>query len=134
MKPYIDVIQIGEITSGKNVGSITVYDYVDNDGTKNPYHKYAMQPIVLKMANSNGFDDYTDGLIPNIEVEEDLFNLGTLGDKKELLISFAINQITGSSKSNPKKIKFDRIKIMDPNMKKRQIMHLDIDYHDLINN
>ena len=134
LKPYIDVIQIGEITSGKNVGSITVYDYVDNDGTKNPYHKYAMQPIVLKMANSNGFDDYTDGLIPDIEVEEDLFNLGTLGDKKEFLISFAINQITGSSKSNPKKIKFDRMKIMDPSMKKRQIMHLDIDYHDLINN
>jgi len=26
------------------------------------------------------------------------------------------------------------MKIMDPSMKKRQIMHLDIDYHDLINN
>ncbi len=62
LKPYIDVIQIGEITSGKNVGSITVYDYIDNDGTKNPDHTYAMQPIVLKIANSAGFADYDSGL------------------------------------------------------------------------
>ncbi len=134
LKPYIDVIHIGEITSGKNVGSITVYDYVDNDGTKNPYHKYAMQPIVLKMANSDGFDNYTDGLIPDLEIEEDLFNLGTLGDKKENLISFAINLITGSSKSNPEKIKFNQTKLLDPNLKKRQIMHLDFDYFDLTKN
>ena len=107
---------------------------MDNDGTKNPYHKYAMQPIVLKMANSDGFDDYTNGLIPDIEVEEDLFNLGTLGDKKENLISFAINLITGSSKSNPEKVKFNQTKLLDPNLKKRQIMHLDYDYFDLTKN
>ena len=31
---YIDVIQVGEKTFGKNVGSITVYDYIDNEKTK----------------------------------------------------------------------------------------------------
>ena len=90
-----------------------------------------MQPIVLKMANSDGFDDYTDGLIPDLEIEEDLFNLGVLGDKNENLISFAINLITGSSKSNPKKIKSNKKRLINPNLKKRQIMHLDYDYFDL---
>ena len=126
LKPYINVIHIGELTSGKNVGSITVYDYIDNDGTKNPYHKYAMQPIVLKMANSDGFDDYTDGLIPDIEQEEDLFNLGTLGDPEEVLISIAINLITGSTKKSYKKVKINKEKlIIDPKMKKKQMMYVD---------
>ncbi len=53
-----------------------------------------MQPIVLKMANSDGFADYADGLTPDIEQEEDLFSLGTLGDHKEALVSIAINLIT----------------------------------------
>ncbi len=126
LKPYIDVIHIGEITSGKNVGSITVYDYIDNDGTKNPYHKYAMQPIVLKMANSDGFADYADGLTPDIEQEEDLFSLGTLGDHKEALVSIAINLITGSAKSSYKKVKVNRENlIIDPKMKKKQVMYVD---------
>jgi C-terminal processing protease CtpA/Prc len=50
LSAYIDVVHIGEKTVGKNVGSITVYDYIDNDGNKNPDHTYAMQPIVLKIA------------------------------------------------------------------------------------
>tara|TARA_B100001250_G_scaffold382380_1_gene375481 strand:+ start:2214 stop:3680 length:1467 start_codon:yes stop_codon:yes gene_type:complete len=126
LKPYINVIHIGELTSGKNVGSITVYDYIDNDGTKNPYHKYAMQPIVLKMANSDGFDDYTDGLIPDIEQEEDLFNLGTLGDPEEVLISIAINLITGSAKKSYKKVQMKKENLIkDPKIKKKQIMHVD---------
>ena len=37
LAPFIEVIQIGEQTVGKNVGSITVYDYVNNqERTKNP--------------------------------------------------------------------------------------------------
>ena len=85
-----------------------------------------MQPIVLKMANSDGFDDYTDGLIPDIEQEEDLFNLGTLGDPEEVLISIAINLITGSTKKSYKKVKMNKEKlIIDPKMKKKQMMYVD---------
>ena len=67
---HIDIIQIGDTTYGKNVGSITVYDYIDNDGTKNPDHTYAMQPIVLKIANSAGFADYDSGLDANVELKK----------------------------------------------------------------
>ena len=46
LDPYIDVIHIGDYTVGKNQGSITVYDYINDSRDKNPNHKYAMQPIV----------------------------------------------------------------------------------------
>lgn len=101
---HIDIIQIGDTTYGKNVGSITVYDYVDNQGTKNPDHTYAMQPIVLKIANSAGFADYDNGLDPNIELKEDISNMGVLGEVSEPLLSSAINQITGSGKRDYKAV------------------------------
>src|SRR5690606_25817068 len=55
LRPYINVIQIGETTTGKNVGSITLYDSANfrKEGAS-PAHKYAMQPIVLKIVNRDG--------------------------------------------------------------------------------
>ena len=98
LAPHINVIQIGGTTVGKNVGSISVYDYIDNNGTKNPNHTYAMQPIVLKIANSVGFADYTEGLIPDIAQVESSTNLGVLGDPTEPFLATALNQISGSAK------------------------------------
>ena len=66
----------------------TVYDYVDNEQTKNPDHTYAMQPIVLKMANSDGYADYSDGLEPTRLIEEDITNLGVLGNFRGAIIDF----------------------------------------------
>ena len=120
---YIDVIQVGERTVGKNVGSITVYDYVDNEQTKNPDHTYAMQPIVLKIANSEGFADYSDGLIPDTEIEEDIRNLGVLGDSNEQLLKSVLDIITGSGKRNIPKAEMSRaLLIKDPLMLQRQKM------------
>ena len=96
--PYIDVVQIGESTVGKNVGSITLYDYIDNNRTKNPNHIYAMQPIVLAIANSEGVADYTEGLSPNTLLIEDRKNAGILGDENETLLAEAIQQIIGTDK------------------------------------
>lgn len=98
LAPHINVIQIGGTTVGKNVGSISVYDYIDNNGTKNPNHTYAMQPIVLKIANSAGFADYTEGLIPDVAQVESSTNLGVLGDPTEPFLATALNQISGSGK------------------------------------
>jgi C-terminal processing protease CtpA/Prc len=99
LAPHIEVLQIGDTTSGKNVGSITVYDYIDNNRTKNPDHTYALQPIILKIANSTGFSDYSDGLTPNPEflLKEDIANLGVLGEVTEPLLALAISQINGAS-------------------------------------
>ena len=129
LAPLIEVVQIGEQTVGKNVGSITVYDYIDNDKTRNPDHRYAMQPIVLKIANSVGFADYAEGLEPSTHIEEDIQNLGTLGEMDEPFLAAALSLISGTpgeAKYNIPKAQWSRkLLIEDPLLLKRQRMFLD---------
>lgn len=102
LKPYIEVVQIGDKTAGKNVGSITLYDSPTYAKTNvNPNHKYAMQPIVLKIVDKNGFGDYTSGILPTTSLPENFANLGILGATDEPLLEAAINQIIGSGKMLP---------------------------------
>ena len=87
LKPYIEVIQVGDSTVGKNVASATIKDWIDSKGTVNPKHKWAMQPIILKISNSEGFADFEKGLVPDIEIKETIGALGILGDPQEPLLS-----------------------------------------------
>lgn len=100
LEPYINVVQIGDNTVGKNVGSITLYDSPSFGKTyRNPHHRYAMQPIVLKIVNKNGFGDYQqNGLAPDYFQPEDLDNIGTIGTESEPLLSTAIAVITGNGR------------------------------------
>ena len=94
--PYISVVQVGETTVGKNVGSVTLYDSPTfGKAKRNLNHKYAMQPLVLKIVNAADFGEYTDGLKPTFEQLERISNLGVLGDTSEPLLNVAISQITG---------------------------------------
>ena len=94
LEPYIDVIQIGDATVGKNVGSITLYDSPTfQKQNVNPSHKYAMQPIVLKIANANDFSDYVNGLNPDVSQVEDIENLGVLGETSDPLLNTALNYV-----------------------------------------
>lgn len=98
LKPYIQVIQIGGVTTGKNVGSVTLYDSPNyGSNNKNPDHKYAMQPLTLKVVNSAGFGDYQSGLNPDILLSENLSDMKPLGDINELFLATAISEITGTS-------------------------------------
>jgi len=125
LTPHINIIQIGIKTVGKNVGSITLYDYTDNDQQiKNPKHKYAMQPIVLKIANSENFADYNYGLEPDIEYREKASNLGIIGDKTEPLLSLALDHISGSSKKKDEIIE-SLIPIFEPGIDRNQLMFID---------
>jgi C-terminal processing protease CtpA/Prc len=100
LKPYINVIQIGDVTTGKNEASTTLYDSRNfGSNGRNPNHKYAIQPLVLKMANKDGFGDYQNGLAPTITLKEDLGNLLPLGDPNELLLEAALNQISSNGRS-----------------------------------
>lgn len=102
LKPYINVVQIGDVTTGKNVGSITLYDSPTfGKNNVNPTHKYAMQPIVLKIVNKDNFGDYTAGILPNYSQIETVTNLGILGNSDEPLLSVAISQITASGRMMP---------------------------------
>lgn len=95
LRPYITVKQVGTNTYGKNVGSFTVKDYIDNAGNVNPRHKWAMQPIVLKIANSQDFSDFTNGLAPDIEAREYAVDLKPLGDPEEDLLKACLDDIRG---------------------------------------
>ena len=99
LEPHINVVQIGDVTTGKNVGSVTLYDSPNfGKDNRNPNHKYAMQPIVLKIVNSVGFGDYFNGLQPDFMLKETLSTFGVLGETSEPLLSAAIGKITGTTR------------------------------------
>lgn len=99
LEPHINVIQIGDVTVGKNVGSVTLYDSATFGAeNRNPNHRYAMQPIVLKIVNSTGFGDYFNGLQPDYLLKETISTYGVLGDPSEPLLSTAIGKITGTTR------------------------------------
>lgn len=105
LDPYVNVIHIGETTRGKNEFSITMVDDPGNDyiysssreNRINPDNSWAIQPLVGRNENANGFSDYTNGLAPDILFEEDLTNLGVLGDINEPMLARALEEITGMS-------------------------------------
>jgi carboxyl-terminal processing protease len=101
LEPYMNVVQIGDVTVGKNVGSVTLYDsptFAKKDISSK--HRYAMQPLVLKIVNKSGFGDYVNGLEPDDLLRENLGNLGTLGNRDEPLLNAAITRIVGGGRPN----------------------------------
>ena len=96
LNPYINVIQIGESTTGKFQASTTLYDSPNFRRTDaNPGHTYAIQPLIYKTLNSVGYTDYHNGLPPDIEIPEDIENLGVLGDPQEPLLNTTLKAIMG---------------------------------------
>ena len=108
LKPYIQVVQIGDVTVGKNVGSITLYDSPTfGSSGRSSKHKYAMQPIVFKTVNASGFGDYQTGLVPTVSQVENLGNLGVLGDLTEPLLQTALNYIQVNGRLSQQQPAFD---------------------------
>ena len=103
LNPYINVIQIGENTTGKFQASFLLYDAPApgfRRSQANPNHTYAMLPLVFKTANANGNTDYTNGLTPDIMIDEDYAHLGTLGNVNEPLLSTALSEIVPGFRSS----------------------------------
>ena len=90
LKPYMDVFLIGDVTYGKNVGSISIYDEDD------PKNTWGMQPIIVKVYNSLDQSDYSEGFVPNIENKDNNLLIYPLGDTREELLNKALEQITGA--------------------------------------
>ncbi|TDK41619.1 S41 family peptidase [Algoriphagus formosus] len=93
LRPYMDVFLIGDVTTGKNVGSIPFED------EENPQNTYGILPIVTQSANSQDESDYTNGFTPNISAREVEERLRPFGDINEQLLRTAISEITGQSPS-----------------------------------
>lgn len=102
LRAYIPVTIIGRTTSGKNVGSVTLYDSPGfGSQGRNPNHRYAMQPIVLKITDKNGNGEYADGIAPDVNLAENVANAGVIGDAEEPLLAAAIAQILSNGRFMP---------------------------------
>ncbi|MFO7933392.1 MAG: S41 family peptidase [Bacteroidales bacterium] len=88
--PYTEVVHIGDTTYGKFYGSVTIDDYEEPKR-----HNWAMQPIVLKYANAEGFTDFVGGLIPDVPVRENLLYAEPFGSTEDPLLAAALEKITG---------------------------------------
>ncbi|HSP39886.1 MAG TPA: S41 family peptidase [Gillisia sp.] len=97
LKPYIEVIQVGDRTTGKFTASVTLYDSPNfGKANANTTHKYAMQPLVLKSVNAAGVSDFVNGLAPDHLIVEAISTYGVLGDENEPLLKVALDVIKGN--------------------------------------
>ncbi len=110
LKPYMNLKTVGETTYGKYTASITLKpeDFYDNPTDYKDFSNWAVQPIVLKYANSQGVTDFKDGFTPDIPVDDDLFSPVPLGDKSEAMLKKTIEEITGVQVVAMKSAKIER--------------------------
>ena len=100
LTPYIEVIQVGENTTGKFQASTTLYDSPDfRRNGANLGHTYAVQPLIYKTLNANNVSDYVNGLAPDLEISENIRNLGVLGDPQEPLLAATLSLIENEAPS-----------------------------------
>jgi len=91
LKPFMEVFLIGDTTYGKNVGSISLFEEKDEK------NQWGLQPIVVKVYNSEDQSDYSAGFAPDVLHKDNSVYLYPLGDMREALLSEAIGQITGTA-------------------------------------
>jgi C-terminal processing protease CtpA/Prc len=96
LEPYIEIIQLGTTTTGKNVGSYTIYDSPNFEReNRNPNHTVAIQPITFKVFNNLDQSDYTQGFVPDYELIEYVSEMKPFGDPEEPLLAATLGIISG---------------------------------------
>ncbi|MCO5937029.1 S41 family peptidase [Mucilaginibacter sp. RB4R14] len=90
LKPYMQVVLIGEKTRGKDEASFAIFD------ARNPKQVlWEMHPIIYKLFNTAGKGGYSAGISPDIIVNEmDVLPLLPFGDENDPLVKAAIARIT----------------------------------------
>lgn len=89
LKPYLQVIQIGEVTLGKDMAGFIV-----EDKRKPRKISWQIHPVIYKVFNANGTGEYSKGISPQTNVNEYIeLPLRPLGDPDETLISSALTNV-----------------------------------------
>jgi len=102
LAPYIEVVHVGTSTVGKFQAAAPLYDSPNfTRQNRNPNHKYVIQPLIYESKNADEDAYYEEGLIPDIEAEEDIVNLIELGTPEETLLAAALADITGNRMAIP---------------------------------
>lgn len=86
LRPYVDVIQIGTTTMGKDMASFAISDL------RNPKRlNIVLHPLIFKLYNAQQAGNYQEGLKPNYEVNEfSLLPLKAFGDPEDPLLNKAL--------------------------------------------
>lgn len=91
LRPYMNVVTIGENTHGKYTASSTLKN--------KDYPNWAIQPIIFKSANADGISDYWDGFEPVIgERDQPIygdFGYDEISNTGEPMLMAALNDIAG---------------------------------------
>jgi C-terminal processing protease CtpA/Prc len=95
LRPYMNVVQIGESTFGKFYGSYVLYD--QNEPSE---HNWAIVPVVLKYSNATGVTDFDNGLRPDVPLSDNILAAKPFGDESDPLLKTALNLIAGEDISN----------------------------------
>jgi len=90
LDPYMEVVLIGETTYGKCYGSTTIDDWEEPKR-----HNWAMQPLILKYMNAEGFTDFQDGIAPDFDILDYLPTAKPFGSLEDPLLAKALEEITG---------------------------------------
>lgn len=87
LKPYMQVIQIGNTTLGKDMAGFVV-----EDKRKPRKISWQIHPVIYKVFNAGGSGEYSNGISPQVIVNEYAgLPLLPLGDPDETLIASALN-------------------------------------------
>ncbi len=81
LRPYIDVVLIGQNTRGKYVGSSLI-----------TFEDYTFAPITFQSANADG-EVFIGGLVPDIDANDDITH--NFGDVNEEMFGTALDYLTG---------------------------------------
>lgn len=91
LKPYMDVITIGESTVGKGVGSWNISD---------PKYQYSIQPITMRYYNAESESTPDDGIIPDVYIPDGYtVSKKEIGDISETLLNTALSLMSNQSSS-----------------------------------
>ncbi|PKD16986.1 hypothetical protein APR41_05980 [Salegentibacter salinarum] len=102
LAPYIEVVHVGSNTVGKFQAAAPLYDSPDWDRqNRNPNHKYVIQPLIYESVNANEDAYSEEGLIPDIEAEENIVALKEFGSPEDPLLATALADITGNRMAIP---------------------------------
>lgn len=105
LKPFMEVVTIGEKTVGKDTATFPLTD--DRDAPE--ADKWVLYPAIYKLSNAAGEGNYATGIEPSITEDElSSFPVLALGEENEVLLRRALGIISGngriSGRSDRKKL------------------------------
>lgn len=97
LKPYMNVVMVGDTTYGKYTASITLKpeDFYNTASSYADFKNWGLQPIVLRYANAEDVTNFVNGFAPDYLVKDELLPAQPLGDLSEPLFRKAVENITG---------------------------------------